>query len=300
LIIKSWITPFISSGSGLPNSFVTGLGATFGVLFYYIFLHDRLTKYELSKSSLVLQQLPDLIGLKRIYINLIFGLIFLSFAFLLEYFLPHKKDLNKPNGISIPNGWSPTLCGVGIGFLQLFFILLFQKSLGISSGFTVLIAQLCRIKLFKQLVPSLESFTYGLQNNLTLLFSFSAILGSFIATYSANQFPLNEKYGANVANSFIGGFLLLIGARCAGGCTSGQGISGKKSILRFFYYVWIIERCYSSVDWFSYCNSSDVWWCNHFCDKLWISNKRLAVLCSMNNKLRSVFLFSCFWIFLSF
>jgi len=185
-------------------------------------------KSELPKSSIVLLQLPDLIDLKREYLNLIFGLIFVSTAFILEYFVPYKNDLIKCN-IYILNGWSPALCGIGIGLLQLFFMILFEKSLGISTGFTVLVAQLCRIKFFKQLIPSLESFTYGIKNNLTLLFSFGAILGSFISTYLTNQFPLNEKYGANLWNSFFGGFLLLVGARCAGGCTSGQGISGKKS-----------------------------------------------------------------------
>ncbi len=112
-------------------------------------------------------------------------------------------------------------------------MILFEKSLGISTGFTVLVAQLCRIKFFKELIPSLESFAYGIQNTLTLLFAFGAILGSFISTYLTNQFPLNEKYGANVWNSFFGGFLLLVGARCAGGCTSGQGISGKKPFFTF-------------------------------------------------------------------
>jgi len=110
-------------------------------------------------------------------------------------------------------------------------MILFEKSLGISTAFTVLVAQLCRIKFFKQLIPSLESFTYGIQNNLTLLFAFGAVVGSFISTYSTNQFPLNEKYGANVWNSFFGGFILLLGARCAGGCTSGQGISGVTHLL---------------------------------------------------------------------
>jgi hypothetical protein len=216
------------SGSGLRNSFITGLGASCGVLFYYLFLHDRLTKYQLPKSSMVLKQVPDLIGLKRIYSNLIFGLMFIGISFSLEYAFPYKKDL-KTNKRHTLSGWSPALCGIGVGFLQFFFMLIFEKSFGVSSGFTVIVAQLCRIKFFKKLIPSLASFTYGMQNNLTLLFTFAAIVGSFIATYSANQFPLNEIYGANVWNSFFGGFLLLIGARCAGGCTSGQGISGKRS-----------------------------------------------------------------------
>ncbi|CAF0881390.1 unnamed protein product [Rotaria sp. Silwood1] len=224
-------TIFVQIGSGLRNSLITSLGAICGVLFYYLFLNKHLTKHELPKSSIVLQQLPDLIGIKRIYLNLIFGVICISIAFILEYFVPYKYDLMKLSGLRSVQGWSPVLCGIGIGLLQLFFMILFQKSLGISTGFSVLVAQICRVQFFKQLIPSLESFTYGIQNSLTLLFAFGAIAGSFISTVLTHQFPLNEKYGANAWNSFFGGFLLLVGARCAGGCTSGQGISGVSHLL---------------------------------------------------------------------
>ncbi|CAF3940035.1 unnamed protein product [Adineta steineri] len=224
-------TIFVQIGSGLRNSFITGIGASCGVLFYYLFLNDRITKCELPKSSTVLQQLPDLMGIKRIYINLIFGLLFIGISFLLESLIPYKNNSIEPNDSLVRSGWSPVLCGVGIGLLQLFFMMFFEKSLGISTGFTVIVAQLCRINPVKKLIPSLEPFAYGIQNNLTLLFSFGAILGSFVATVLIGQFPLNEKYGANAFDSFLGGFLLLIGARCAGGCTSGQGISGFTHLL---------------------------------------------------------------------
>ena len=66
---------------------------------------------------------------------------------------------------------------------------------------------------------------------LTILFSLGAIGGSFYASFSSNDFPLREQYGGHAWSSFVGGFLLLVGARCAGGCTSGQGISGVTHLL---------------------------------------------------------------------
>ncbi|CAF2914181.1 unnamed protein product [Rotaria sp. Silwood2] len=224
-------TVFVQMGSGLQNSFITCLGAICGVLFYYAFLFKRLTKDEVPKSSIVLQQLPELIGVKRIYLNVMFGSIFIGTAFALEHFFPYKSDLITPKGLPSLVGWSPVLCGIGIGSLQLFFMMLFKKSLGISTGFNVLVAQLCRIRFLKNLIPSLEPFAYGVQNSLALLFALGAIGGSFVSTVSANQFPLNEQYGAGVWSSFCGGFLLSLGARCAGGCTSGQGISGVTHLL---------------------------------------------------------------------
>ncbi|CAF5219362.1 unnamed protein product, partial [Rotaria magnacalcarata] len=156
-------TVFVQMGSGLQNSFLTCLGAICGVLFYYGFLSSRLTKDEVPKSSIVLQQLPELMGVKRIYLNLMFGSIFIGTAFALEHFIPYKNDFITPKGLRTLVGWSPVLCGIGIGSLQLFFMMLFKKSLGISTGFTVLVAQLCRVKSFKKLIPSLEPFTYGVQ-----------------------------------------------------------------------------------------------------------------------------------------
>lgn len=209
------------------NSLVTFVGAVCGVLFYYLFLFKSFTKHELPASATVLKQLPDMIGVKRIYLNLIFGLVLIMFSFVLEYIFPYQNDLKGLNIFYGLDNWSPTLCGIGVGLLQLFFMVLYQKSLGISTAFSVIAAQLCRIPVMKQLLPSLASFTHGVQNGVTLLFAVGAILGSCASTVSKGQFPLNGKYGANLLASFLGGFLLLVGSRCAGGCTSGQGISGK-------------------------------------------------------------------------
>ncbi|CAF2861766.1 unnamed protein product [Rotaria sp. Silwood2] len=214
-------TVFVQMGSGLTNSFITCLGAICGVLFYYTFLSARLTKDEVPKSSIVLKQLPELIGIKLIYLNLMFGSIFIGTAFVLKHYVPYKNDLITPKGLRSLVGWSPVLCGIGIGSLQLFFMMLYKKSLGISTGFTVLVTQLCCMRFFKNLIPSLEPFTYGVQNSLALLFVLGAVGGSFISTVSANQFPLNEQCGAGFWSSFFGGFLLSLGARCAGGYTSG-------------------------------------------------------------------------------
>ncbi|CAF0956308.1 unnamed protein product [Rotaria sordida] len=224
-------TIFVQIGAGLRNALITALGGMCGVLFYYLFLQKRLTKHEVPKSSIALQQLPDLMGVKRIHLNLIFGVTLISIAFILEYFFTYTYGLMVSSEFQKLTGWSAAVCGIGVGLLQLFFMILFQKSLGISTAFSVLVAQLCRIPVFKQLIPSLESFTYGIQNIVTLLFAFGAVVGSFMSTVSGNQFPLNERYGATPWNSFFGGFLLLVGARCAGGCTSGQGISGVSHLL---------------------------------------------------------------------
>lgn len=212
---------FFSSGSGLRNSLLTGLGGCCGVLVYYSFLNPYFSQTSPDKSSIVFQQISKLFGFEQLPMNILLGSLFLSLAVLLEFIFPERND----------SAWSPILCGMGVGLLQFFFITLFDKSLGISTGFTVLLAQLCRIKSLEKLFPSLKSFQSGISNLSTLTFVFGVVLGSFLCSYSSNQFPLPAIFGATVWNSFFGGFLLLLGARCAGGCTSGQGISGVSHLL---------------------------------------------------------------------
>ncbi|CAF0826760.1 unnamed protein product [Didymodactylos carnosus] len=127
--------------------------------------------------------------------------------------------------------WPPSVCGIGVGLLQLFFIFLLERSLGVSSAFTVFVAQLCRIPIFSRLVPELAKFTYGLKNATPLLFAIGAVSGSLLSSCLSQTFPLGKENGANIYNSILGGFFLLMGSRIAGGCTSGQGISGVTHLL---------------------------------------------------------------------
>ena len=225
---------FVSSGSGLFNSLFTCLGAFVGVFVYYTFLDRSLSRQELDKSCLVLQSLPTRFGLNRLSLHIILSLLFLSISFILEVFLPYRRDLIDLDSRLIRTSWSPFWCGVGVGSLQLFVMLLLEKSLGVSTGFSVLLGQLTRWKSFEKICPSLKSFRDGLSNYLTLLFTIGIVCGSFISTCQAVGYPLQQDYGTGKWSSFFGGFLLLIGARCAGGCTSGQGISGEIHFSLFF------------------------------------------------------------------
>ena len=229
-----------SSGSGILNSLLTCLGGVLATFFYYIFVHDRITKVKVPSTDLVQRRLSDLFHVPSIILHAVFGLIFVGVAIGLEFAVPWKKDLNHrliTTGTVDPEqarghifgmaAWPPSICGAGVGLLQFFFILLLEKSLGVSSAFTVFSAQICRIKPIGRALPSLNTFTYGLKNYVALLFAVGAIGGSCLSSGVSQTLPLGAENGTNALNSILGGFLLLLGARCAGGCTSGQGISGK-------------------------------------------------------------------------
>lgn len=262
----------ISSGSGILNSLLTCLGGILGTFFYYIFVHARISKEKVPTTAIVQRRLSDILHVPSIILHAAFGLILLGVAIGLEFAVPWKKDLNSrlittgsvdpeqtPGHIFGMAAWPPTICGAGVGLLQFFFILLLEKSLGVSSAFTVFSAQICRIKPIGRALPSLNAFTYGLKNYVALLFAVGAIGGSCLSSGTSRTLPLGAENGTNALNSVLGGFLLLLGARCAGGCTSGQGISGKRVQLCMHSLVLCCCRYITSVDRFIYCHDCNIW-----------------------------------------
>ena len=130
----------------------------------------------------------------------------LMIGYVLELLIPSKNESIQSNN------WSPVLCGIRIGLLQLFLMIFLGKSLEISAGFSVITSQLYRIKSLERCLTPLKSFTSGTENVVIILFSLGAILGSFLCSYSSNRFPLNSQYGAKLTSGFLGGFILLLGA----------------------------------------------------------------------------------------
>ena len=220
------------------------MGGLIGTYFYYTLVHERVSQEKLPPTSLVLRRVSDLLHINSVIFHIVCGLIFLGIAIGLEFAVPWKSDLNSSllaKGTVDPNGaigyifgmaaWPPSACGAGVGLLQLFFIFFLEKSLGVSSAFTVIAAQSCRVKTIGRMIPSLNSFTYGLKNYVAILFALGAIGGSALSSSLSETIPLGAENGTNILSSVLGGFLLLLGARCAGGCTSGQGISGRNTDL---------------------------------------------------------------------
>ena len=78
--------------------------------------------------------------------------------------------------------------------------------------------------------------------NWEFAFVLAAVVGSAVAAISGSEFAVSglpqmwvAKYGADswtpyVVLSFVGGVFMAFGARLAGGCTSGHGISGTAQL----------------------------------------------------------------------
>ena len=134
--------------------------------------------------------------------------------------------------------WSPYLVGALIGVLSWFTFLLSKNTLGASGSYAVVAGLLGKVFAPRHT----ESLAY-FQNNPPgigwgLMLFIGIFAGAFLAAGTGGELTgrwlpslWEDRFGAGSvglrsAVAFAGGLLMAWGARLAGGCTSGHGISG--------------------------------------------------------------------------
>jgi uncharacterized membrane protein YedE/YeeE len=133
--------------------------------------------------------------------------------------------------------WSPYAVGAGMGIVIYLGFLLSDRSLGCSTAFARaagMIEGVFRGEKVKER-PYFIKFApvFGWGGMLVI----GVIVGAFISSVLSGSFELKwvpdrwaEAFGPSpllrVIGAFVGGILMGIGSRWAGGCTSGHGISG--------------------------------------------------------------------------
>jgi len=134
--------------------------------------------------------------------------------------------------------WSPYVVGAGIGVLSWLTFYFADKMIGVSSFYATLAGFIG--KLFAR--RHTESLPYFQNHQPTadwaFIFVTCTIIGGFIAAWTGGEFrnewlhPMwRDRFGENslalrMVVGFVGGVFMAFGARLAGGCTSGHGISG--------------------------------------------------------------------------
>ncbi len=134
--------------------------------------------------------------------------------------------------------WSPYLVGGLIGLLTLVLLSMFSRRLGASSGYADIAGLAGRgiapnhtnnLAYFRENPPSISW---------TLVFVVGIVVGAFLAAWTGGEttgvYLQNlwlARFGEDsltlrTATSLVGGMVMAFGARMAGGCTSGHGISG--------------------------------------------------------------------------
>ncbi|NLF07306.1 MAG: YeeE/YedE family protein [Pirellulaceae bacterium] len=133
--------------------------------------------------------------------------------------------------------WSPYLVGIGIGVLSWLAFLLSDKPLGCSTAFARSAGILERMFRGRKVdeKPYYQQFAPGIDWEWMLVFGI--LIGALAASVPSGQFawlwtPVKwaDAAGDGAAVrwlvALLGGFCAGFGARWAGGCTSGHGISG--------------------------------------------------------------------------
>jgi len=148
--------------------------------------------------------------------------------------------------------WSPYVVGVGIGVLSWLTFLLSDKPIGCSTAYartSGMVEHVFRGKkvhekeYYKKFVPEIDW---------ELMLVAGIVIGSFISASLSGQFRFEwvpslwgEAFGYDpvlrMITALIGGFFIGFGARWAGGCTSGHGISGT---LQLAIGSWIATVCF--------------------------------------------------------
>ena len=161
----------------------------------------------------------------------------------------------EPGPLSDQSGaaWSPYLVGALIGVLSMLTFYFSDKPLGASTAYARLAGMLGKI-----VAPKHTDGLKFYQDNKAavdweVMLVFGVILGAFLAAWHGNELTLEwlppmwaARFGEGslmlrLGAALVGGILMAFGARLAGGCTSGHGISGT---LQLSVGSWIAVICF--------------------------------------------------------
>ena len=134
--------------------------------------------------------------------------------------------------------WSPYVAGIVIGLLQIPALLIITSPIGASSSYVSVAAHGAGvidgdIQDIAYLDKYMTSMKYLWQGTMVVFIAVGAWLSMRLSGARRQSFsPAWRKavgmdaLGRRTWMAFLGGFVLLFGARWAGGCTSGHGLSG--------------------------------------------------------------------------
>ncbi len=148
--------------------------------------------------------------------------------------------------------WSPYAVGVGIGILSWFTFLISRKPLACSTSFARTSGMIEKLFLGKKVDLKPYYQKIGLAVDWQWMLVVGVIIGSLISALLSGDFRWQwvpslwkTAFGGNpylrVIVALVGGVCIGFGARWAGGCTSGHGISGT---LQLAVSSWISAICF--------------------------------------------------------
>ncbi|CAD7956715.1 unnamed protein product [Amoebophrya sp. A120] len=157
-----------------------------------------------------------------------FGLFSALFCLVCEILLPFKDELHNhgKNDDWKDHAWPPSLCGLGIGLVNLGSVFIAARPIGSSTAYAqlALMDQLIPAKFPQKLKPFEKFQLLGWYWQVPYLMM--SVFGAYCSARLADNLPSGAPYVQSEISAFLGGTLMLFGSRLGGGCTSGHGIAG--------------------------------------------------------------------------
>lgn len=165
-------------------------------------IKKELTVYESAKMS-------------SAHAVLLFEILSLSVIIATSYLFPEPYKSKRLN---------PVLGGLLIGGAQAASLILTRSTIGVSTTYERLGDYICR---FTGL-SSCKDSTWPSAD--PIIFALGMMVGSWSLKNALHITPLMGTTQNSFARAIVGGIALVVGARTAGGCTSGHGISGMATL----------------------------------------------------------------------
>ncbi|XP_071966190.1 thiosulfate transporter TsuA-like [Antedon mediterranea] len=222
----------VQVGAGISSSVVTFMGCLFGAFLYGV---SEPIITSLTKPTEPLKHKTFDGATNRRYFNLAvpFGLALIPLIAILDFAIPWTQevstDVTSESGIFTSRAWAPYYAGALIGSLQVPMVLFVSENLGGSSSYCTMASWTLPGDLLKQISPYLYRMRTGFKNWGMATYVTTTVVGALLSSVLAGSFGTTA--GVSLHHAFIGGYTMIFGARLAGGCTSGHGLSGMGNLL---------------------------------------------------------------------
>jgi uncharacterized membrane protein YedE/YeeE len=148
--------------------------------------------------------------------------------------------------------WSPYVAGVGMGILSWFAFLFSDRTIGCSTPFARASGMIERLLRGDKVLQRPYFEKYRPQIGWDSMLVVGVLIGALVSALLSGSFRLTwvpdlwqQTFGdtptIRLIVAFVGGILMGIGSRWAGGCTSGHGISGT---LQLAVSSWLSVICF--------------------------------------------------------
>ena len=225
-------------GKGVPGAAATALGGVAGALVYG-WQHPALRDHHAADFQSTIGRLPsgnldEAVRARRFaHVAVPLGVACLAAAVAVDLLVPFRGEAALIPGVRTPSDGllSPVVAGVAVGALQLPAFALLETFLGTSSAYSVVASLYMRAASerhkarFAYAASWLTSRAWW-----QVAYVLGALLGGLASARGwFGMLPSRaapSPPGVGVAPALLGGFLIVWGARVAGGCASGHGVSG--------------------------------------------------------------------------